>query len=191
MKPNTKMKSYLTSIILVLLIFAVNDLHAFKNSNDNNIYTANIPDGIDIIDTVNNYKYAWGMEQNGPYDDEDEVQLIFIQIPEEDTTTIKFIETPAVVQPKAENQLFRKITQSTTETNIFPNPSNGDFSINISNSNTHYSIYIYSTAGKLVYRKNNCALSLQNISLTHLPKGIYIVRVKTTTEQFTNKIIIE
>lgn len=71
---------------------------------------------------------------------------------------------------------------------LYPNPSNGNFTIYINNAETSYSIEIISILGQRVFEKSNITDSLSTIN--NLPKGIYIVRVNQDSETFSKKIII-
>ena len=75
-----------------------------------------------------------------------------------------------------------------TKTNsfaIYPNPSNGNFSINLEGS---FSVAIYNLAGYKVYLSNHAENSLQ-VDIHSLPAGIYIVRVTGKNFSTVAKII--
>lgn len=71
---------------------------------------------------------------------------------------------------------------------LYPNPSNGNFTIYFDNTNTSYSIEIISLLGQKVFEKSNTIDSLSTVN--NLPKGIYIVRINKDSETFSKKIII-
>lgn len=68
---------------------------------------------------------------------------------------------------------------------IYPNPSNGNFNINLEGS---FSVAIYNLAGNKVYLNNHAENSLQ-VDLHSLPAGIYIVRVTGKNFSTVAKII--
>ncbi|WP_339889881.1 endonuclease [uncultured Flavobacterium sp.] len=70
---------------------------------------------------------------------------------------------------------------------LYPNPSNGIFSIEMENVKK-YSIEIYSTLGKVVYSKNDNSESTLNIN--HLQTGIYLIKITTDSNTKTKRIII-
>ncbi|CAM3713968.1 endonuclease [Flavobacterium gelidilacus] len=70
---------------------------------------------------------------------------------------------------------------------LYPNPSNGIFSIEMENVKK-YSIEIYSTLGKIVYSKNDNYQSTLNIN--HLQTGIYLIKITTDSNTKTKRIII-
>jgi endonuclease I len=71
---------------------------------------------------------------------------------------------------------------------LYPNPSNGNFSIYFNNTEAPYSIEIISILGQKIFEKSNIADSLSTIN--NLPKGIYIVRISKGSENFSKKILI-
>jgi endonuclease I len=71
---------------------------------------------------------------------------------------------------------------------IYPNPSNGNFTIYFNNAEAPYSIEIISILGQKIFEKSNIADSLSTIN--NLPKGIYIVHISKGSENFNKKILI-
>ncbi|PXY42780.1 endonuclease I [Flavobacterium cheongpyeongense] len=70
---------------------------------------------------------------------------------------------------------------------IYPNPSNGNFTISYSDS-ISYSIEIISFTGQKVFEKQNT--SDNAVSVSHLPKGIYMVKVTTAEKTVVKKLVI-
>ena len=72
--------------------------------------------------------------------------------------------------------------------NVFPNPNNGSFQIDIQN-NLENHLSIYSNLGQLIYTKkltsNNNTIRLNDVS-----KGIYILKMNTQGKINTKKLII-
>ncbi len=75
-----------------------------------------------------------------------------------------------------------------TEFILYPNPSNGNFTIYFNNSEAPYSIEIISILGQKIFERSNIADSLSTIN--NLPKGIYIVHISKGSENFNKKILI-
>ena len=73
--------------------------------------------------------------------------------------------------------------------NVFPNPTNGAFTI--SYGTMQPSIYIYNCLGKLVYKKEKAPQGSEVINLSAYSKGIYFIKVQNEEKIWTNKIIIQ
>ena len=69
---------------------------------------------------------------------------------------------------------------------IYPNPSNGTFSIN--NSNQMYSIEVYSIIGQKIFSEENITKS--EITIPNIARGIYLVRISTDQDSVIKKLII-
>ncbi|MFV8347077.1 endonuclease [Flavobacterium sp. ZB4P13] len=93
------------------------------------------------------------------------------------------------------NNLGSRMVEKTPKTSIaldvndiaiYPNPSNGNFSIN--NSNKIYSIEIYSIIGQKIFGEENSTKS--EITLPNSAKGTYLVRVTIDSNSVIKKLII-
>jgi endonuclease I/chitodextrinase len=69
---------------------------------------------------------------------------------------------------------------------MYPNPSNGNFSID--NSNKAFSIEIYNVLGQKVFEIKNADGS--NLSITNLNKGVYLVKITDDSKSLIKKLII-
>ncbi|MFV8364705.1 endonuclease [Flavobacterium sp. ZT3P35] len=69
---------------------------------------------------------------------------------------------------------------------IYPNPSNGTFTIN--NSNQMYSIEVYSIIGQKIFSAENTTKS--EITIPNIARGTYLVRISTNQESGIKKLII-
>ena len=69
---------------------------------------------------------------------------------------------------------------------IYPNPSNGTFSIN--NYNQMYSIEIYSIIGQKIFSEENNTKS--EITIPNIARGTYLVRISTDQDSVIKKLII-
>jgi photosystem II stability/assembly factor-like uncharacterized protein len=72
---------------------------------------------------------------------------------------------------------------------IFPNPTNGVFKINIDNPNSE--IIIYNTAGGVIKQVNKVETGVMNFDLSNYCEGLYFVSIKSDTKQQTAKLIIK
>lgn len=93
------------------------------------------------------------------------------------------------------NNLGSRITTKSTKTTaivdfsdfkMYPNPSNGNFSID--NSNKAFSVEIYNVLGQKVFEIKNADGS--NLSVTNLNKGVYLVKITDDTKSLIKKLII-
>lgn len=77
---------------------------------------------------------------------------------------------------------------------IFPNPAKDAFNVNLTNTSGETGVvYIYNAVGQLVKRVelgNNSVLS-QNISLSDLTSGIYIVKTSLGEKSSSRKLVVE
>lgn len=80
-----------------------------------------------------------------------------------------------------------EIIEYSDEIVLYPNPSDGNFTIGYGDS-ISYSIEIISFAGQKVFEKQNT--SDNSVSVSHLSKGIYIVKITTAEKTLTKKIVI-
>ncbi|MCK4664484.1 MAG: choice-of-anchor J domain-containing protein [Bacteroidales bacterium] len=86
------------------------------------------------------------------------------------------------------------ITGLNTRVNIYPNPNQGLFNLEIfSNNNTDFAIEIINVQGQVVYSKNilNVSEYSENIDISGFSKGFYYLKVNTGNEVKTRKLIFE
>ena len=76
---------------------------------------------------------------------------------------------------------------------VYPNPNNGIFSILLPKINNRFAIEIFDIYGKLIATKSvdENGSRQQQIDMSKMPKGEYIINVKTDNENITDKIIIK
>lgn len=79
---------------------------------------------------------------------------------------------------------------------IFPNPSNGIFTINNEQlTNSNYQLTISDLTGKIIFNSKYQNFNNSTIDLTSdrspLQKGIYMLTIKTETDIYTKKLIIQ
>ena len=77
---------------------------------------------------------------------------------------------------------------------IFPNPNNGSFNVKFdSNSGNQIKISVNDISGRQIFTKeySNSSVFDQNINLTNLAHGVYLVNVVDGAKHSTKKIIIE
>jgi endo-1,4-beta-D-glucanase Y len=71
---------------------------------------------------------------------------------------------------------------------IYPNPSNGSFTIDIADFETIKKLSITDISGKQMFQKNNAISRTTDIS--SLKKGMYLVTIATDTNIYTEKILV-
>ncbi|TGD59816.1 endonuclease [Flavobacterium humi] len=71
---------------------------------------------------------------------------------------------------------------------IYPNPSHGEFTIGFETTSAGSTVAIYSVVGEKVFeRTNNTGIP---ITISHLEKGIYLIKFTKDSKTITKKIII-
>ena len=75
---------------------------------------------------------------------------------------------------------------------IFPNPTTSSITIEIpqSKSNTVNQIFIYNAVGRLVWQKSTSEIII-NVDLQSFSKGIYIVKIANTDNNYVEKIVVQ
>ncbi len=74
---------------------------------------------------------------------------------------------------------------------IYPNPSQGTFTIETEGGRIIESLEIHASDGRLVYSDTNLKMTKTQIQLIHLPKGIYFLEAILGNEIINNKIVID
>jgi hypothetical protein len=106
-----------------------------------------------------------------------------------DMDEIRIANTWALVTPafvgineSKENSLF----------GVYPNPSNGNFKILLSDINSSHGLKVYNCLGDVVFAKDGVSTEL-NLDLSKLDKGIYYVQLKNNIKNLTatRKIVIQ
>ncbi|RXR19069.1 T9SS type A sorting domain-containing protein [Flavobacterium amnicola] len=79
-------------------------------------------------------------------------------------------------------------TISSTDFNIYPNPTNGDFNIYFNNMEKEYAIEIYTILGKKVFEKSG--VTTTNNKVSQLQTGVYLVKITRDSDTVVKKVII-
>ena len=93
--------------------------------------------------------------------------------------------------------ILDEVNIKTTENSllqIFPNPSNGIFTINFNSqiqNLTNSQIVIANINGQVIYKSNINSKTINTIDLSNYPSGIYILKLISEDENIYRKIIIE
>jgi len=83
--------------------------------------------------------------------------------------------------------------EETASINIFPNPSEGGFTIELLTNPGEYHINVYDLAGKIVYEDKiiNSSYEDYQLDLSKFGNGIYLLNVGTADYNAIKKIVIE
>lgn len=102
--------------------------------------------------------------------------------------SVMWIDDASVVLPTGIEQAY----DAENNMSIFPNPSNGIFSIqHSSNNNNPQTIEIYNLFGEKIYSTTNNNKSTYDIDLTSFPKGVYFVKLSDGKNINSQKIIVQ
>ena len=74
---------------------------------------------------------------------------------------------------------------------ISPNPSNGIINLDFTKSFTTGKIMVTDLAGRTVYSNTLNSSKSQQVNLSNLANGVYVVSIEAGNEQFTKKVIIK
>jgi len=81
------------------------------------------------------------------------------------------------------------------EFNIFPNPNNGNFNVRLTTKSSNFTAEVINLAGQSVFTTKFNAISTSSndysINVSHLPKGVYLVKVNDGVQTQTKKLIIK
>lgn len=73
---------------------------------------------------------------------------------------------------------------------LYPNPSNGQFSIDLGTVHSTLNVSIYNIVGKMIFQKEYATTNKPSIDLSNQPNGSYFVIIKTSDRTITKKIVI-
>lgn len=139
-----------------------------------------------------NYVLAESVPNNGKYD---------FTVPSNVTLTkearimIKAIDNVFLAVNTANFEISDKLATSDINSKdlatISPNPSNGIINLDFAKSFTSGKITVTDLAGRTVYSNKLNSSKSQQVNLSNLSNGVYIVSIETGSEQFTKKVIIK
>ena len=82
------------------------------------------------------------------------------------------------------------VFENNFEFGIYPNPSNGNFTLNFSDFNTVKKLNIVDVIGKVVYQNNSITKHSIHIDLSHLSRGLYQIIIVDNNNKKTQKELI-
>jgi lysyl endopeptidase len=99
-----------------------------------------------------------------------------------DNINVSTSNTASINKRDEQNNLF----------SIYPNPNNGTFKLSIASSKEEeLSVNIVNMLGSCVYKNNlktQGSLTIQNIDMSNVPKGIYFIELSTPTQKAIKKV---
>jgi hypothetical protein len=102
------------------------------------------------------------------------------------------VEKPALKgaqnQPAPQNRDFVSEEKSIK---VYPNPNNGQFTLEFTNIESGATVSIYNMLGDRVYLSKTTNDISHKISLPEIKKGIYFVKIMDGKEQFTRKMVVD
>jgi hypothetical protein len=105
--------------------------------------------------------------------------------------------TPMVSQPVeksvADEIIAEKqgLTPSGKSIKVFPNPNNGQFTLELTNINDGATVCIYNMLGARVYYSKATDQQSYKVNMPEIKRGIYFVKVQEGKEQFTRKMVVD
>ncbi|NOY79170.1 MAG: T9SS type A sorting domain-containing protein [Calditrichaeota bacterium] len=113
-------------------------------------------------------------------------------------TIFKFtyqFRAPHIYHIEWSNDFYRVMPEEIKSPTIYPNPSKGDFSFSMNSANGGVCSYeIYNILGvKVFFLKENLKsneIVVKNFDLSHLPSGIYFLRIRQSTQTKSMKFVI-
>ncbi|MFC4634450.1 T9SS-dependent M36 family metallopeptidase [Dokdonia ponticola] len=100
-------------------------------------------------------------------------------------------DIPGDVIESCEDLLSVNENDLDTVFSIFPNPSNGDITVQVAGTFGEGNIRIYDINGRQVYTKSTTLEGRISVSATGLSKGVYIMSISSDTNSYTSKLIIQ
>ncbi len=88
-----------------------------------------------------------------------------------------------------------RIGSSEATINMYPNPSNGQFTLHINNyADNNFELYVFDAVGKIIYNKTiqiNNADYTEQINLENVAAGIYQVKLINDDAQYSYPVVIQ
>ena len=105
---------------------------------------------------------------------------------------VEAFDTPAVDDPDSPCFDASLSTEDAIASSfsVFPNPSNGEITINMTSSLGEGTIRIFDLNGRKVFDQNATLEGGLNINASELSRGVYLLQIATGTVSETTKLII-
>jgi YD repeat-containing protein len=105
--------------------------------------------------------------------------------------------SPVVCQPvekSVEEEIISEkqaISPEEKSIKIYPNPNNGQFTLELTNIDGNTEVSIYNLLGGMIYRLEETDNVFMKIEMPEIKRGIYFVKVSNGKEHFTKKVIVK
>ena len=75
---------------------------------------------------------------------------------------------------------------------IYPNPTNGKFCIDLKEPKSKMEVEIYNVLGQKIYKSSTRSpLPLNEVDLSSHPKGVYLIKINDSKNNYTEKILVQ
>ena len=80
-----------------------------------------------------------------------------------------------------------------TGVSIYPNPNNGEFTLSLNSASGKVNVGIYDIRGRLILDRviSNTGIVNENINLTNVQSGVYLITIQDGNRKTTKKIVVE
>jgi hypothetical protein len=132
------------------------------------------------------------------------INLTYVSSLTPDTLWVLFSSSSLDKNPKAGSILWmddagvtlptgiHQLVNAEEDIEIFPNPSNGIFSIHSqTNNNEEQFIEVYNLLGEKIYSTPQEKQAIYNVDISHYPKGIYYIKLHKGEKINTKKIVVQ
>lgn len=110
----------------------------------------------------------------------------------DDITPSSIVYVPEVkssgVEPLPEPEINFNKTKSVK---VYPNPNNGQFTIQLSNFESNVDVCVFNTLGARVYETSNNNFEQIEVNLPEMKQGLYYIRIREGKQQYTEKIVVQ
>lgn len=74
---------------------------------------------------------------------------------------------------------------------VFPNPAQDEINIHFKETQSHFTAELIDMQGRIVLRKNNQNNQRFTLETSNVPSGVYLLKMQTDKQTFTQKIILQ
>jgi hypothetical protein len=97
------------------------------------------------------------------------------------------VEKSATNQSASETQI---VVPEEKMVKVYPNPNNGQFTLELTNIESGAVVNIYNVVGAKVYQATLTNEAFQKVNISDIKKGIYFIKIMVGKEQFSKKMVV-